>query len=77
MLHDPPQHVLESFKGHVKELALHTFGCRVLQKALETLTEQQLRPLLDELHESTPLLIEDAFGSMSPYRDVWAESIAC
>jgi hypothetical protein len=63
VLNDPSQFVLDAFRGHVQELALHTFGCRVLQKALETLTEQQLRPLLDELHKSVPMLIEDAFGS--------------
>lgn len=70
MLNNPPQHVLDSFIGHVRELALHTFGCRVLQKALETLSEQQLRPILNELHESVPMLIEDAFGSAYSYQAI-------
>ncbi len=64
-MHDPPQAVLDAFLGSVKELALHAFGCRVLQKAFEFIDVSRQRKLLDELHPSVPILIEDAFGSES------------
>jgi hypothetical protein len=47
----------------VEELCLHPYGCRVLQKAFECLTDSMKRRLLDEMHRSTPKLIEDQFGS--------------
>ncbi|EJU05662.1 ARM repeat-containing protein [Dacryopinax primogenitus] len=54
---------VEAFKGSVYDLSTHTYGCRVLQRCLEHLTEEQTRPLLDELHEHTANLMQDQFGN--------------
>lgn len=48
---------------HVHELATHPFGCRVLQKAFENLDLEMKRALLDEMHETCEVLMEDQFGS--------------
>jgi hypothetical protein len=54
-----------AFKGHVKELALNPFGCRVLQKALEHMEVEMRKPLVDELLEHLQALVMDQFGSES------------
>ncbi|KZO95288.1 ARM repeat-containing protein [Calocera viscosa TUFC12733] len=54
---------VEAFKGNVLELSTHAYGCRVLQRCLEHLTEEQTRPLLDELHDYTASLMQDQFGN--------------
>jgi hypothetical protein len=63
---NPPQSIVDSFTGHVEELALHPYGCRVLQKVFECLPEKMKRTLLEEMHKCTYKLIEDQFGSTSP-----------
>ncbi|KAL7424207.1 hypothetical protein Q5752_001793 [Cryptotrichosporon argae] len=60
---DPPQTLLDSFLGNVFELATHPFGCRVLQKSIETLPTKRLRKVLDELHMTVGNLMEDQFGN--------------
>lgn len=50
------------FRGNVQSLATHTFGCRVLQRALEYLPEVITAPLIEELHASTLLLMQNQFG---------------
>jgi hypothetical protein len=62
---DPPKSVPDAFLGHVQELAVHSFGCRVLQKAVEHLPDGHKQELLEELHGCARSLIEDAFGSES------------
>ncbi|KAF8636458.1 hypothetical protein AX17_003274 [Amanita inopinata Kibby_2008] len=51
------------FRGNVYDLATHPYGCRVLQRCLEHLPDEQTRPLLDELHNYTPSLMQDQFGN--------------
>ncbi|KAJ3813197.1 ARM repeat-containing protein [Lentinula aff. lateritia] len=51
------------FRGNVQSLATHTFGCRVLQRALEYLPEVITAPLIEELHASTLLLMQNQFGN--------------
>ena len=51
-----------TFRGNVYELATHPYGCRVLQRCLEHLPEEYTRPLLDEMHNYTPSLMQDQFG---------------
>ena len=53
---------VQSFRGNVYELSTHPYGCRVLQRCFEHLTEEQTRPLLDELHKYTINLMQDQFG---------------
>ncbi|WVQ78476.1 hypothetical protein IAT38_000562 [Cryptococcus sp. DSM 104549] len=59
----PPKSVPDAFIGHVEELAKHPYGCRVLQKTFENLSEEMKRPLLDEMHKCTIALTEDQFGN--------------
>ncbi|KAI0054094.1 ARM repeat-containing protein [Auriscalpium vulgare] len=54
---------VEAFRGSVKELSTHPYGCRVLQRCFEHLTEAQTRPLLDELHKYITNLMQDQFGN--------------
>lgn len=54
---------VHAFRGTVYELSTHPFGCRVLQRCFEYLTDDQTRPLLDELHKYTSNLMQDQFGN--------------
>ncbi|KAI0062274.1 ARM repeat-containing protein [Artomyces pyxidatus] len=54
---------VNSFRGSVYELASHPYGCRVLQRCFEHLTDEQTRPLLDELHKYIINLMQDQFGN--------------
>ncbi|PFH54339.1 hypothetical protein AMATHDRAFT_135939 [Amanita thiersii Skay4041] len=54
---------VNQFRGNVYDLATHAYGCRVLQRCLEHLPEEQTMPLLDELHKYTPNLMQDQFGN--------------
>lgn len=53
---------VNAFQGHVDELAMHPYGCRVLQRCFEHLAPELTRPLLDELHQYTLSLMQDSFG---------------
>lgn len=53
---------VSAFRGHVQELATHPYGCRVLQRCLEYLNDDQARPLLDELRRCATQLMQDQFG---------------
>ncbi|KAG8929614.1 mRNA binding protein puf3 [Tulasnella sp. 418] len=61
----PPERLtfVNSFRGHVFELASHPYGCRVLQRCFEHLLDDQKRPLLDELHRVSNNLAQDQFGN--------------
>lgn len=60
---DPPPAILDAFKGHVRELSCHPFGCRVLQMSFEILKPARIRPLLNELHACAGQLMTDQFGN--------------
>jgi len=53
---------IPAFKGSVFELSTHPYGCRVLQRCFEHLSEEQTRPLMDELHKYIINLMQDQFG---------------
>ena len=53
---------VNAFRGNVYELSTHPYGCRVLQRCFEHLSEEQNRPLLEELHKYTINLMQDQFG---------------
>ncbi|KAH8106974.1 armadillo-type protein [Cristinia sonorae] len=61
----PPERLgfITAFRGSVFDLASHAYGCRVLQRCLEHLPDEQARPLLDELHHHSPRLMVDQFGN--------------
>lgn len=52
-----------SFQGNVYDLSRHPYGCRVLQRCLEHLPEEQTRTLVDELHQNAVDLMKDQFGN--------------
>ncbi|KAK2466901.1 hypothetical protein APHAL10511_001159 [Amanita phalloides] len=54
---------VNTFRGNVYDLATHPYGCRVLQRCLEHLPDEQTRPLLDEMHNYTHNLMQDQFGN--------------
>ena len=53
---------VSAFRGNVYELSTHPYGCRVLQRCFEHLSDEQNRPLLEELHKYTINLMQDQFG---------------
>ncbi|THH33930.1 hypothetical protein EUX98_g248 [Antrodiella citrinella] len=61
----PPERLafIAAFRGSVLSLASHAYGCRVLQRCLEHLPNEQTRPLLDELHLHSHDLMSDQFGN--------------
>jgi pumilio RNA-binding family len=54
---------VKSFRGKVLELGQHPYGCRVLQRCFEHLPEDRSRPLLDELHLHSNVLMQDQYGN--------------
>jgi len=54
---------VQRFCGHVCLLATHPYGCRVLQRCLESLSELHTRSLLDELLEHCRQLMVDQYGN--------------
>mmetsp|Transcript_3222 Transcript_3222/g.5001 ORF Transcript_3222/g.5001 Transcript_3222/m.5001 type:complete len:846 (+) Transcript_3222:110-2647(+) len=55
--------IIQSFKGRVKELSMHPYGCRVVQRILEHCTDAQKSPVLKELRECCRELIQDQYGN--------------
>ena len=56
------QFIVDSFRGQVAAIASHPYGCRVIQRVLEHCTEEQQKPVLEELHRTTQTLIKDQYG---------------
>jgi mRNA-binding protein PUF3 len=52
------QFIIEAFKGKVKDLSLHQYGCRVIQRLLEHGEEPTKRFILQELYDLGPGLLE-------------------
>lgn len=62
----PGQHIqfiLDSFSTKVGELAIHAYGCRVIQRVLEHCEEPAKRSVLAELHACGSTLISDQYGN--------------
>ena len=59
-----PEHLtfVNIFRENVYDLASHPYSCRVLQRCLEHLPEEETRLLLDELHKYSMNLMQDQFG---------------
>lgn len=61
-----PEHrarVLNSLSGRIAAIAVHSYGCRVVQRLLEHCTQAQLRETLEELHEATDRLAYNPYGN--------------
>jgi len=57
------QFIIDSFVGKVGELAVHSYGCRVIQRVLEHCDERAKRLVLAELHACGSTLISDQYGN--------------
>jgi pumilio RNA-binding family len=57
------QYIIHSFQGRVKELSMHPYGCRVVQRILEHCTNEQKGPVLEELRVCCRELIQDQYGN--------------
>jgi len=55
--------LLESFRGQVRLLSTHPYGCRVVQRILEHCSNEQTEQVLAELHEATEILVNDQYGN--------------
>lgn len=57
------QFIIDAFKGHVKELSSHPYGCRVVQRILEYCTNVQKAVVLEELRACFSDLVQDCYGN--------------
>lgn len=57
------QTILEAFRGHVGNLSVNGYGCRVIQRLLEKVPEPQRRFIFQELHAEGKKLITDSYGN--------------
>lgn len=55
--------IMNSFRGHITTFATHGYGCRIIQRILESGTEEEKRELLDAIHASLTQLINDQYGN--------------
>lgn len=63
----PPKSLTDALSGQVEELATHPFGCRVLQKMIENMSEDIKAPIMRDLHMCIFKLTENEFGSELPF----------
>ncbi|XP_006458112.1 hypothetical protein AGABI2DRAFT_199387 [Agaricus bisporus var. bisporus H97] len=54
---------LRTFRDAARQLAIHPYGCRVLQRCLEYLPNDYCRGMIDELHGIADSLMQDQFGN--------------
>lgn len=57
------QFIILSFQGRVRELSMHPYGCRVVQRILEHCTNAQKANLLEELRLCCIELVQDQYGN--------------
>ena len=57
------QFILNAFKGQVKELSMHPYGCRVIQRILEHTANCHKQAILDELRSCSTDLVQDQYGN--------------
>ena len=57
------QFIITAFRGQVKELSKHPYGCRVVQRILEHCTNAQKASVLEELRICCADLVQDQYGN--------------
>lgn len=55
--------ILEALSGRIASIAVHSYGCRVVQRLLEHCTKAQLVNALEELHAATDRLAYNPYGN--------------
>ena len=69
MEYGSPSHraaITKQLEGNVLELSLHTYGCRVIQKAVETAVPDNQVSLVSELKGSVMKCVRDQNGNHVP-----------
>ena len=56
------KHLVAALKGNVLKLSLQMYGCRVVQKAIETVTDEVRSALIDELRGHVEECVRDQNG---------------
>mmetsp|Transcript_15242 Transcript_15242/g.45141 ORF Transcript_15242/g.45141 Transcript_15242/m.45141 type:complete len:850 (-) Transcript_15242:551-3100(-) len=62
-MHERVAFIIEAFQGQIHVLAVHPYGCRVIQRMLEHCADAQKFPILDELREHVDHLVKDQYGN--------------
>lgn len=57
------QFIIFAFHGRVRELSMHPYGCRVVQRILEHCPNSQKAPVLEELRKCCNELVQDQYGN--------------
>lgn len=57
------QFIITAFNGRVRELSMHPYGCRVVQRILEHCPNAQKAPVLEELRKCCNELVQDQYGN--------------
>jgi len=57
------QFIMDNFKGRVRELSSHPYGCRVIQRILEHCSNVHKAAILEELRQSCAELVQDCYGN--------------
>jgi len=55
--------IVDAFTGQVPQLAMHPYGCRVVQRLLEFSEEPAKSNILQELHSHSSTLMADQYGN--------------
>ena len=55
--------IIDSFKGRIKELSSHPYGCRVSQRILEHCSNVHKTTVLEELRQYYSELVQDCYGN--------------
>lgn len=57
------QFIINAFRGNVKKLSSHPYGCRVVQRILEHCSNDQKAIVLEELRQCCTELVQDCYGN--------------
>jgi pumilio RNA-binding family len=57
------QFIADAFSLHVRKMATHPYGCRVIQRVLEHCDSTQTVPILAEIANGCKALVQDQFGN--------------
>jgi pumilio RNA-binding family len=55
--------LLRVFEGHIYRMATHPYGCRVVQRMVENLRDDQVGPIVTELLAHAGELVHSAYGN--------------
>jgi len=62
-IHSRIQFIIDIFHGQTERLAMHSYGCRVIQRILEHCDNEQKLPVLEEIKANFSRLLLDQYGN--------------